>query len=115
MMKISNPDVKFDKRTGLVTAVVQDYKRRDVLMVAYMNREALAKTLSSGYAHYWSRSRKLLWKKGETSGNVQKVRKILVDCDRDALLILVDQKGMACHTGKRSCFFTNLRRRKRKD
>ncbi|RLI44990.1 phosphoribosyl-AMP cyclohydrolase, partial [Candidatus Bathyarchaeota archaeon] len=88
--------------------VVQDYKRKEVLMVAYMNEDALKKTLDTGYATYWSRSRKKLWMKGETSGNTQKIRKILVDCDYDVLLLLVEQKGNACHTDKHSCFHNQL-------
>ncbi|MEM2922723.1 MAG: phosphoribosyl-AMP cyclohydrolase [Candidatus Bathyarchaeia archaeon] len=101
-------EIRFDAETGLVTAVVQDYRTRDVLMVAHMNREALEKTISTGYAHYWSRSRQKLWMKGETSGNTQKVKEILVDCDGDTLLLLVEQKGVACHTGNRTCFFRTL-------
>lgn len=100
-------DVKFDD-AGLVVAVAQDFRTGDVLMVAYMNREALEKTISTGYAHYWSRSRKRLWMKGETSGNTQKVRKIMLDCDGDALLLLVEQEGAACHTGNRTCFFRSV-------
>jgi len=77
-------------------------------MMAYMNEEAFEMTLKTGYAHYWSRSREKLWKKGETSGNVQKVKEIRVDCDRDALLLLVEQINAACHTGHYSCFFRNI-------
>jgi len=77
-------------------------------MVAYINEEALRKTLQTGYAHYWSRSRNKLWKKGETSGNVQKVKNILVDCDYDTLLFLVEQKGNACHKGEKTCFHNKL-------
>lgn len=104
-------DVKsldFEKGNGLIPVVVQDFKSKKVLMVAYTNREALEKTISTGYAHYWSRSRKTLWMKGETSGNVQKVKKILVDCDHDTLLFLVEQKGNACHTGEKTCFHNKL-------
>lgn len=100
-------DVKFDD-AGLVVAVAQDFRTGDVLMVAYMDREALEKTISTGYAHYWSRSRKRLWMKGETSGNTQRVRKIMLDCDGDALLLLVEQEGAACHTGNRTCFFRSV-------
>lgn len=78
-------------------------------MLAYANMEALEKTLSTGYAHYWSRSRSQLWKKGETSGNVQKIQDIVIDCDYDALLYLVEQKGNVCHTGKDTCFHNNLK------
>ena len=77
-------------------------------MLAYANREALERTLSTGYAHYWSRSRNRLWMKGETSGNTQRVKDIRVDCDRDALLFLVEQKGNACHTGEETCFHNQL-------
>lgn len=94
----------FKKGQGLIPVVVQDYESKTLLMVAYANKEALDKTLETGYAHYWSRSRKKLWKKGETSGHTQKIKKILADCDYDTLLYLVHQKGPACHTNKPSCF-----------
>jgi phosphoribosyl-AMP cyclohydrolase len=100
--------VDFEKGNGLVPVVVQDVQTKQVLMVAYANREALEKTLKSGYAHYYSRSRKKLLKKGESSGNLQKVKKVLIDCDGDTLLYLVEQKGVACHTGEYSCFFRTL-------
>jgi len=100
--------VNFEKGKGLIPVVVQDERTKEVLMVAYANREALEKTLQTGYAHYYSRSRKELWKKGETSGNLQRVKKVLVDCDGDALLYIVEQKGVACHTGEYSCFFTKV-------
>ncbi len=91
---------------GLITAVVTDAKSGDVLMVAYMNEEALRKTISSGEAWYYSRSRKKLWKKGEISGHVQRVVELRVDCDQDALWLKVEQEGEgACHTGRRSCFY----------
>jgi phosphoribosyl-AMP cyclohydrolase len=96
--------VRYDDR-GLVTAVVQDAETRDVLTVAYMNAEALRRTLSSGRTWFWSRSRKEFWQKGETSGDRQYVREVRVDCDGDALVVLVDQHGAgACHTGTWSCF-----------
>ncbi len=96
---------KFDA-DGLITAVATDAKSGDVLMVAHMNEEALRKTISSGEAWYYSRSRKKLWKKGETSGHVQRVIELRVDCDQDALWLKVDQQGPgACHTGRRSCFY----------
>lgn len=101
------PNLKFDER-GLITAVVQDATTRDVLMVAWMNAEALALTQRSGQAHFWSRSRQTLWHKGATSGNVQHVREIRIDCDGDTLLLLVDPAGPACHTGQTTCFFTQL-------
>lgn len=102
------PDLKYDKN-GLIPAIIQDAETKDVLMMAYMNAESLEKTITSGYTHFWSRSRSKIWKKGETSGHVQEVKTILYDCDRDTLLIKVRQKGAgACHTGHRSCFFTDI-------
>jgi len=96
---------KFDAN-GLVTAVVTDAKSGDVLMVAHMNDEALRKTIAEGQAWYYSRSRKALWKKGETSGHVQRVIELRVDCDQDAIWLKVDLQGAgACHTGRRSCFY----------
>lgn len=93
---------------GLVTAVVQDARTRDVLMVAYMTQEALARTLATGQGWYWSRKRGRLWRKGEESGHTQHVLSVRVDCDGDALLVLVDQEGAACHTGHRSCFYRTV-------
>jgi phosphoribosyl-ATP pyrophosphohydrolase/phosphoribosyl-AMP cyclohydrolase len=93
---------------GLVPCVVQDWRTGEVLTLAYMNREALERTLSSGETHFWSRSRGALWHKGETSGNVQRVRSLRYDCDGDALLALVEPSGPACHTGERSCFYRSL-------
>ncbi|MDR1833472.1 MAG: phosphoribosyl-AMP cyclohydrolase [Propionibacteriaceae bacterium] len=90
---------------GLVAAVVQDVNTREVLMLAWMDDEALRRTLETGRATYWSRSRQQYWVKGETSGNFQDVKEVRVDCDGDALLVLVEQHGPACHTGERSCFF----------
>ncbi len=99
-------ELDFDKGGGLVTCVTQDNKDMTVLMVATMNREAWHATLTTGYAHYYSRSRGRLWKKGEESGNTQEIREIRVDCDQDAVLLLVHQHGPgACHTGNRSCFY----------
>ncbi|BCD68649.1 bifunctional phosphoribosyl-AMP cyclohydrolase/phosphoribosyl-ATP diphosphatase HisIE [Nitratiruptor sp. YY09-18] len=92
----------------LIPAIVQDSKSGEVLMLAYMNEEALQKSLETGYAHYYSRSRQKLWKKGESSGNVQKIVDIKLDCDNDTILLQVEQKGPACHTGRKSCFFKNL-------
>ncbi len=101
-------DLTFNSE-GLIPAIIQDADTNEVLMMAYMNREALEKTRSSGYTHFWSRSRKKMWKKGETSGHVQEVKTILYDCDKDTILIRVEQKGPgACHTGHRSCFFTDI-------
>jgi phosphoribosyl-AMP cyclohydrolase len=96
--------IKFDER-GLAPAVVQDDETGQVLMLAYMNREALEYTLHTGQAHFWSRSRQELWHKGGTSGNVQHVVDLRVDCDADALLLRVRPAGPACHTGKTSCFY----------
>jgi len=102
------PDLKYDSN-GLIPAIIQDASNNEVLMMAYMNPESLEKTISSGYTHFWSRSRNKMWKKGETSGHVQEVKTILYDCDRDTLLIKVIQKGPgACHTGHRTCFFTDI-------
>lgn len=103
---MSEPD--FDKRGGLVTAITQDADTNEVLMVAYMNRESWKHTLATGRATYWSTSRNELWVKGETSGHVQKVREIRVDCDADAVLLRVEQTGAACHEGYRSCFFRRV-------
>lgn len=99
---------KFDEK-GLICAIAQDVKTGEVLMQAYMNEEALEKTLETGYAHYYSRSRKCLWKKGETSGHLQKVCRMYYDCDADCVLMQVDQTGAACHTGNRSCFYRELK------
>lgn len=101
------PPLKYDAN-GLIPAVVQEATTRDVLMVAWMNRESLEMTLKSGCTVFWSRSRQKLWKKGETSGCLQRVREVRADCDADTLLVLVDQTGPACHTGTTSCFFQPL-------
>ena len=93
---------------GLIPVVVQDKKNGDILMVAYANKEAVELTDKSGFAHYYSRSRKKIWKKGEESGHFQKVMRILVDCDGDCLVYEVEQTGAACHTGYRSCFYRTL-------
>jgi phosphoribosyl-ATP pyrophosphohydrolase/phosphoribosyl-AMP cyclohydrolase len=100
--------LRFDAN-GLIPAIAQDAESGQVLMLAYMNREALARTRATGFAHYFSRSRQRLWKKGEASGHVQRVREIRYDCDGDALLLAVDQTDAACHTGERSCFYRPLR------
>lgn len=108
MKKIAEiKELKFDER-GLIPVVVQEVSTREVLMLAYANEEAILKTIETGNAHYYSRSRKKLWMKGETSGNVQKVKEILYDCDEDALIYLVEQKGPACHTGNKTCFYRKL-------
>ena len=93
---------------GLIPAVVQETETGEVLMVAWMDREALAKTLETGIGHYWSRSRRELWRKGATSGHTQHVDGVYADCDRDTLLVQAHQDGVACHTGARTCFFTRL-------
>jgi len=95
-------------KDGLIPVITQDINTKEVLMLAYANEEAIKKTIETGFAHYWSRSRKKLWKKGETSGNLQEVVEIRVDCDNDALLYLVKQRGVACHTGNYSCFYRRL-------
>lgn len=100
--------VAFDSN-GLVPAIAQQHDTGEVLMMAWMNRDALAETLSTGRVCYWSRSRSSLWRKGETSGQAQRLVELRVDCDNDCLLLLVDQTGVACHTGRRSCFFTAVR------
>ena len=97
-------EIDFAKGDGLVPVVVQDEQTKDVLMLAYANKEALALSFSTGVAHYWSRSRSSLWKKGETSGHIQEIRSIDKDCDNDTILYLVKQNGVACHRGTWSCF-----------
>ncbi len=101
-------EIKFDAQ-GLVTAVAQQHDTGEVLMVAWMNGEAVERTVATGEAHYWSRSRGRLWRKGETSGQVQRLIELRLDCDGDTLLLRVDQHGVACHTGRRNCFFRALR------
>lgn len=108
MDAVGADDIKWDS-SGLVTAVVQDAATMQVLTVAYMNRQSLQMTLDLGETVFWSRSRQSLWHKGETSGNTQRVTRILVDCDVDALLIEVEPAGPACHTGEISCFHRELR------
>ena len=100
--------VAFDGN-GLVPAIAQQHDTGEVLMMAWMNRAAIEETLSTGHVCYWSRSRASLWRKGETSGQVQRLVELRIDCDNDCLLVLVDQTGVACHTGRRSCFFTAVR------
>ena len=101
-------EVDFKKGDGLVPVVTQDAASGKVLMVAYANEQAVKLTLETHFAHYWSRSRNKLWKKGEESGHVQKVQGVLIDCDGDTLLYVVDQDGPACHTGNETCFFRSL-------
>lgn len=100
-------DLKFDSQ-GLLTAVVQDANTKQVLMLAMMNAEAVERTQETRQAHFWSRSRKCLWLKGETSGNRMDVQDIRIDCDGDAILLLVEPRGPACHTGETSCFYTEM-------
>lgn len=97
------------QKNPLIPAIVQDIDTGEVLMLAYMNKEAFEKTISTKFAHYFSRSRNSLWKKGETSGNTQEIKDILLDCDSDTLLLKVKQKGPACHTGRKSCFYKDLK------
>ena len=94
---------------GLVPAIAQQHDSGEVLMAAWMNRDAIVETLLTGRVCYWSRSRRALWRKGETSGQVQRLVELRLDCDGDTILLLVDQKGVACHTGRRSCFFRAVR------
>lgn len=100
-------ELKFDA-AGLIPAIAFDEKTGQVVMQAYMNEEALTRTVESGYAHYYSRSRKCLWKKGESSGHLQKVRSVRVDCDGDSILLLIEQEGAACHTGEKTCFYREI-------
>ncbi len=97
-------DLKFDAN-GLIATVIQQHDTREVLMVAWMDAEAVRRTVTTGRTWFWSRSRQEYWCKGETSGNTQAVHDVLADCDADTLLVLVDQKGVACHTGERTCFY----------
>ncbi len=99
--------VKF-KDNGLIPAIVQDAENGEVLMLAYMNKEALKKTMETKISHFYSRSRKKIWKKGETSGHIQRVKEIYIDCDEDTILLKVEQKVGACHLGYRSCFFRRV-------
>lgn len=113
---IKRADLRFNE-DGLIPAIVQDAGDGAVLMLAWMNRDSLARTLTCGQTWFWSRSRKRLWHKGEESGNVQNVRALLYDCDGDTLLVKVEQggDGVACHTGQRSCFYRTLREEKSHD
>ena len=105
---LSISDLDFEKFSGLLPVIAQEQASGKVLMMAYANLEAVRKTQETGYAHYWSRSRNTLWKKGESSGHVQQIMEVLVDCDEDTLLYKVSQTGPACHTGEKSCFFRKL-------
>ncbi|MEM7190832.1 MAG: phosphoribosyl-AMP cyclohydrolase [Pseudomonadota bacterium] len=97
-------EIDFD-RNGLVPAIAQQHDTGEILMMAWMNRDAVTETLRTGRVCYWSRSRAQLWRKGETSGQTQQLKELRIDCDGDTLLVLVDQTGVACHTGRRSCFY----------
>ena len=108
-------DVDFEKGGSLVPVIAQERTSGKILMLAHANTMALQRTLDTGFAHYWSRSRQKLWKKGEESGHVQRVREILVDCDGDALIYSVDQVGPACHTGETTCFFRKLENKPNSD
>lgn len=101
-------ELRFDA-DGLVPAIAQQHDTGEVLMLAWMNRDSLRETLAGGRVVYWSRSRRALWRKGDSSGQVQHLRELRIDCDGDALLLLVDQVGVACHTGRRSCFYRAVR------
>lgn len=105
---MENIEFKFDEK-GLICVIAQDAYNGEILMQAFMNKEALDLTIETGIAHYYSRSRKCLWKKGETSGHIQKVKKILYDCDCDCIVLQIDQVGAACHTNNRSCFYRTLK------
>lgn len=111
MEKPENPEKlieQFFQKADLLPAIVQEYQTGEVLMLAYMNRESFRKTMETGYTWFWSRSRKELWNKGATSGHVQKVLRIVGDCDSDTILVTVQQTGAACHTGSHSCFFNEI-------
>ncbi len=108
MVKFDAASLKYDAK-GLIPAIAQQVETGEVLMMAWMNRDAVDETLRSGHVTYWSRSRQEFWKKGLTSGHVQKLVSLRVDCDRDCLLLTVDQTGPACHTNRRNCFYTEVR------
>ncbi|MFW2591505.1 bifunctional phosphoribosyl-AMP cyclohydrolase/phosphoribosyl-ATP diphosphatase HisIE [Aliarcobacter butzleri] len=101
--------IDWEKMNNLIPVVTQDAKTNEVLMLAYMNKEALELTIKTNYAHYFSRSKQRIWKKGESSNHLQEIVEILLDCDNDTLLLKVNQTGVACHTGRKSCFYTNLK------
>lgn len=106
--EITTLDLKFDAN-GLIAAIAQDANTKDILMLAWMNEEALNQTLKTGEAHYWSRSRQELWHKGATSGNTQIVKEIRIDCDQDAVILMINQQnGGACHTGRANCFYRQI-------
>lgn len=107
-MQLSLSEIKFDAN-GLIPVIVQDAKTNEVLMMAYMNQQSLQRTLEKGETYFWSRSRQELWHKGKTSGNIQRVVDIRVDCDADTLLVRVHPAGPACHTGNRTCFYREMK------
>jgi len=109
MLNLKSLEFKFDPN-GLIPAIIQDYKTKEVLMLAYMNEESIKRTLKLGKTCFWSRSRRVYWVKGETSGHFQFVKSLNYDCDQDALLIKVRQIGPACHTGNRSCFYRKMKK-----
>ncbi|MGA1931651.1 bifunctional phosphoribosyl-AMP cyclohydrolase/phosphoribosyl-ATP diphosphatase HisIE [Arcobacter sp. YIC-464] len=100
--------IDWEKMNGLLPVITQDAKTNEVLMLAYMNKEALELTIKTNYAHYFSRTKQRIWKKGESSNHTQEIVNIMLDCDNDTLLLKVNQEGVACHTGRKSCFFTDL-------
>ncbi len=100
--------IDFEKQDGLVPVITQDNETNEVLMLGYMDKEALEMTLSTNYAHYFSRSKQRLWKKGESSNHTQEIKSISIDCDNDTILLKIKQNGVACHTGRRTCFFTDI-------
>ena len=100
--------IDWEKMDNRIPVITQDASTNEVLMLAYMNQEALELTIKTNYAHYFSRSKQRIWKKGESSNHLQEIVEILIDCDNDTLLLKVNQSGVACHTGRKSCFFTNL-------
>lgn len=104
--------IDWEKMNNLIPVITQDAKTNEVLMLAYMNKEALELTIKTNYAHYFSRSKQRIWKKGESSNHLQEIVEILADCDNDTLLLKVNQTGVACHTGRKSCFYTNLKTNK---
>ncbi len=107
---MKNYSIDFEKNKGIIPVIIQDFETGDVLMLAYMNDEAFSLTQSTGHAHYWSRSKKRIWKKGESSNHIQIVKEIYLDCDSDTILLKVDQiGGAACHEGYRSCFFKQIK------
>jgi len=106
---MSNINIDFKKNGGMVPVIIQDYKTDEVLMLAYMNEEAYTLSIKTGLAHYWSRSKNRIWKKGEESGHIQEIKEVRIDCDSDTILMKVDQAGgAACHEGYRSCFFRKV-------